>query len=172
MDMHVRSKDAGGTNTRRNAVLILLGLLLLAIGAPAHAAETVERPYHARGSGTMSLDEQPIASSTRIAHLGIIDYDSVTDAGGTIVAANGDTLDYVQVSGEDTDPQCSEQLIRRAERLDAVFYTAFEEYYEFTGGTGRFAEATGSAHNVVCYMVLLDRGVIEFYSETTGTLSY
>lgn len=147
--------------------LAAFGSATLLAGSTAHAGQQVERPWHERGSGTIDLATGEQTITSRAAHLGLI-----SDDGSTLVAANGDELEFVAAEGPSTDPECSQNLVRRAERLGAVEYGAFDEYYDFTGGTGRFEGASGSTHTVVCYMVLLDSGIIEFYIESNGSITY
>ena len=147
--------------------LTALGGATLLAGSTAHAGQSVERPWHERGSGTIDLATGEETFTSRVAHLGL-----VSDDGDTLVAANGDELYFVATEGPPTDPACSQNLVRRAERLGAVEYAAFDQYYDFTGGTGRFEGASGSTHTVVCYMVFLDAGVVEFYIESKGSITY
>jgi hypothetical protein len=136
---------------RRRTLLILMSLLALAVVAPAAALAKADRPLKGRGSGTTTFDFGivPIPGTAegtaRFSHLGKSTYSSeytitfssataFTIAGTqTIVAANGDML-FATFTGTGN--------------LDGPFGAGQSAentlVSTISGGTGRFADASGT----------------------------
>ena len=123
---------------RKLLSLLALGLTVASLsGAPAFgAAQGTDRPFNGSGSGTGVLGSS--ADGTENAsHLGLATFHADVVPTGpttattttTLVAANGDT---VTMSGPST-------LVP----VTATTFT-FTIVYTITGGTGRFADASGA----------------------------
>jgi len=143
--------------------LALAALALLAAGTPAHAGE---RPFNSTGAGNVSNDMSSLfAGGIEATHLGhgylSVDVDPyqldsgffIPDGGGILKSANGDVLYF---------------------DFDAERYTfdpvigALSATVTFTGGTGRFPAATGSAD----VMIVFDPTFHHFLFLIDGSIDY
>jgi hypothetical protein len=116
-------------------------------------AQPVERPFKLKGGGQIDLDTFGFDSAGTATHLGMYTSTGAIDPStfqiqGTMTAANGDTLDW---SAQFAQGPLGE--------IEATFTV--------TGGTGRFAGASGSASGPVA----LDPDY-SFTLKLEGTITY
>jgi hypothetical protein len=137
---------------RKTIAAILIGTLFAGLGGGTtfSAPNGTERPWRASGTGIgMVTDEGVVIDGTSInTHLGKATFhaESTSDGGfiATVAAANGDQLRIVFApSGEAS----------------------------FSGGTGRFAGASGTLINTLVSEFLPD-GTFTVEFTQTGTISY
>jgi hypothetical protein len=164
----------------RKAIIIATLVLALGVLAPATAlakAGGTDRPVQGSGSGTTVLDLPSLtftADATGVmSHLGQTTYHFengvLTPTGPntfditisvTVTAANGDQL-FGDVSGSGT--------------LDASGNAQGTDVTTFTGGTGRFTGASGSASGPFTQTLISTNGVTSTFATTfslSGTISY
>ena len=132
--------------------LNLVGLKEAGI-APVEAPQPVGRPFKLKGGGQIDLSTLGFNFAGTATHLGLFSAAGQIDPStfqiqGTITAADGDTLDWV--AGFQIGP---------LGEIVAAF--------TFTGGTGRFAGASGSASGPVA----LDPDYL-FTINLEGTIAY
>jgi hypothetical protein len=164
----------------RKAILITGLVLALGVLAPATAlakAGGTDRPIQGNGSGTTVLDLPSLtftADATGVmSHLGQSTFHFengvLTPTGPntfditisvTVTAANGDQL-FGDVSGSGT--------------LDASGNAQGTDVTTFTGGTGRFTGASGSASGPFTQTLISTNGVTSTFAtefSLSGTISY
>lgn len=150
--------------------LILVTLLFLCVGTGVSAGvsaigikdaavskhvgqEPIARPFKLNAGGAIDVNTFNIGFSGTATHLGQFSASGVVDPStlqiqGTITAANGDTLDWV-----------AQFVFGPLGEIDALL--------TFTGGTGRFTGASGSASGLVA----LDPDFM-FTLNLAGTIAY
>ena len=172
------SESTRGIVMRRITALlaIVVSLMVASAGVASAAAKGTNRPYKDKGSATLSVDlgsgTVSLAGQRNATHLGkstwttsnlAIDASNLPIVGvtydDTITAANGNTLTTTAVATIDASTL-------------GVSPLAFSAVETITGGTGRFAHASGSF--TVTGSVNLDlttgSGVLTFTSK--GKISY
>jgi len=161
---------------RRTRITVLLAAILtftmFGMGVASAASGGTSRPYRARGTLTGSFDFDTGAFAAHGAaiesHLGktlvgVVSPDG-TNFVATTTAANGDTLTTALVS----------ELAPPAINCPAdgfVFNEPYENVSTVTGGTGRFADASGTNDTRGCFGVDAS-GNLTLTFTATGTLSY
>ena len=153
-------------------VLLALGLMasitVLNVGVASAAAKGTDRPYHDRGSATFDISTLSISGTRTATHLGTstwtagnVQLVSITDGfvgltyDDTITAANGDTITTTADATIDINGGLAAPL-------------PFSAVETITGGTGRFALASGSF--TVTGLVDVTTFVLTFTS--AGSISY
>jgi hypothetical protein len=124
-----------------NALVLMLAVLPLLGSRPA---EAVERPFHLNGAGTVI--EGNIQATGRATHLGLW-----TEAGTLTFTPDPNDPNRVLASGSATFTAAN------GDELNGVITEASLDLttgigngvFIFTGGTGRFAEASGSVNFTV-----------------------
>ena len=151
---------------------LVLSLLVATVGVASGATQGTDRPYHDKGSATLDLSDLSniTIDGTRIAtHLGEstwhasnvgLDLSRLGEGlvgvtyDDTITAANGDTVTTTAVATIDINTLPAPLVFSAVETI--------------TGGTGRFAGASG--HIDVTGSVDINTQILTFTS--TGSISY
>jgi hypothetical protein len=164
----------------RKAIMIAGLVLTLGVLAPATAlakAGGTDRPIQGKGSGTTVLDLPTLTFTSDatgvVSHMGRATFHFengvITPTGPstfdvtisvTVTAANGDQL-FGDVSGSGT--------------ADATGGSQGTTVTTFTGGTGRFTGASGSASNPFTQTLISTDGVTSTFAtefSLSGTISY
>jgi len=161
------------------AVAAAMAVPVIALETPAGAAKGgTDRPY--RTSVTLSGPTQPngihtatgTEQGTHVGNAAVVDVQpSINTDFITEIAANGDTITSSYVSVIPVTATC-------APVAGAVLLQGpFANHFVITGGTGRFAGATGSYDLQGCFSYVSDAtsptGItITFTYTTSGTISY
>ena len=141
----------------------LLAAVAATAAAPAGAAKTHARPMKGHCDTTFTVigvETIALSGTCILTHLGKASYEATQT-----VSNNGDGTVNIMITGFYTAAngdilRSSLVGIGRFTASGEVSYSTTETY---TGGTGRFADASGTA---------LDNGVAHFTGPTTGTSSY
>jgi hypothetical protein len=169
-----RHPEAKGVQTMRKltaALAVVCLITVLGAGAASAARGGTDRPFKCTGTGTFVFD--PVAGTVtadtvlRCTHLGLTTSESVgpfdptgapTVYSAPLLAANGDVL-YQTVT-------------TTADNISPTGFT-YINAVTIDGGTGRFADASGTASSTGTAVASPTNPLLYFTSVTTvGTISY
>jgi hypothetical protein len=143
--------------SRWNIALVLAACALL-LPATLSAKKQVTRPFAIRGDVTVILAPY-YASATGVAtHIGKYSSSAEVQGKAILIAANGDELYWDETVSDVTYPEPGKM--------------SFTMVFTITGGTGRFAGASGSFGPVTVTVDLSTYPVLYFSYSASGTITY